>query len=133
LGVFDDSGCPHTLEHLIFHGSEQYPFSDALQRIASRYFSATPNAWTATDSTVYTISSAGEDSFLHLLPVYVDHILYPRLEESTFTTEVFHINEKGQDAGVVYSEMQGRQHTAPDLIDLACVNALVPNITFSRP
>ena len=23
---FDDFGCPHTLEHLIFLGSEQYPF-----------------------------------------------------------------------------------------------------------
>ncbi|CEG84256.1 Putative Cytoplasmic protein [Rhizopus microsporus] len=24
--AFDDFGCPHTLEHLIFLGSEQYPY-----------------------------------------------------------------------------------------------------------
>lgn len=61
------------------------------------------------DNTVYTISSAGGDSFLHRLPIYVDHILYPRLEESNFVTEAFHVNGEGQGAGVVYSEMQGRQ------------------------
>lgn len=36
-------------------------------------------------------------------------------------TEVFHINGEGQDAGVVYSEMQARENTAGDLVDLACV------------
>ena len=39
-------------------------------------------------------------------------------------TEVFHINEEGQDAGVVYSEMQGRQNTIGDLVDLAYVTLL---------
>jgi Zn-dependent M16 (insulinase) family peptidase len=111
---------------MIFHASEQYPYSDTLQRVAFRHFSNKPNAWTAHDSTVYTISSAGEDSFLHVLPVYVDHILYPKLEESTFVTEVFHINAEGQDAGVVYSELQGRQNAASDLIDFAYANTLLP-------
>ncbi|KIM20884.1 hypothetical protein M408DRAFT_30019 [Serendipita vermifera MAFF 305830] len=124
--IFDDSGCPHTLEHLVFHGSEQYPYSDALQRIAFRSFASTPNAYTAQDTTVYTISTAGGTSFLRLLPVYVDHILYPRLTESTFVTEVFHINGEGQDAGVVYSEMQGRQNTVADLVDLAYRRKLFP-------
>jgi Zn-dependent M16 (insulinase) family peptidase len=107
------------LEHLVFHGSEQYPYSDALQRLASRSFSSIPNAYTALDTTVYTISTAGSASFLRLLPVYVDQILYPRLTESMFMTEVFHINKEGKDAGVVYSEMQGRQNTEPDIVDLA--------------
>ncbi|CAG8642168.1 2676_t:CDS:2, partial [Acaulospora colombiana] len=124
--ITDDSGCPHTLEHLIFHGSDQYPYSDALPRIVSRSFSSTPNAWTATDNTVYTLSTAGEASFLQLLPVFVDHILYPQLTESTFTTEVHHIDKEGKDAGVVYSEMQGRQNTAPDLMDLAYRRKLYP-------
>ncbi|PVF93786.1 hypothetical protein CPB86DRAFT_714671 [Serendipita vermifera] len=124
--ITDDSGCPHTLEHLIFHGSDQYPYSDALPRIVSRSFSSTPNAWTATDNTVYTLSTAGEASFLQLLPVFVDHILYPQLTENTFITEVHHIDKEGKDAGVVYSEMQGRQNTAPDLIDLAYRRKLYP-------
>jgi Zn-dependent M16 (insulinase) family peptidase len=40
-------------------------------------------------------------------PVYLDHILYPTITASGFTTEVFHINGKGEEAGVVMSEMQG--------------------------
>lgn len=37
----------------------------------------------------------------------MDHVLYPTLKDTGFTTEVYHINGKGEDAGVVYSEMQG--------------------------
>lgn len=36
----------------------------------------------------------------------MDHILYPTLTDSGCYTEVHHINGKGEDAGVVYSEMQ---------------------------
>jgi len=34
-------------------------------------------------------------------------------------TEVHHINGEGKDAGVVYSEMQGRQNQQMDLMELA--------------
>ena len=32
-----------------------------------------------------------------------------------------HINEDGEDAGVVYSEMQGRESSAGDIMALECV------------
>ncbi|KAG8683213.1 hypothetical protein FRC09_016223, partial [Ceratobasidium sp. 395] len=104
--IFNDSGCPHTLEHLVFMGSEQYPFKGVLDNLANRAFSQGTNAWTDTDHTAYTISTAGGQGFLQLLPVYVDHILYPRITDADFVTEVHHINPKAEDAGVVYSEMQ---------------------------
>jgi Zn-dependent M16 (insulinase) family peptidase len=37
---------------------------------------------------------------------------------SVLTKQVHHINGKGEDAGVVYSEMQARENTAGDLIAL---------------
>ncbi|QRW19305.1 AhpC/TSA domain-containing protein [Rhizoctonia solani] len=114
--IFNDSGCPHTLEHLVFLGSEQYPYKGVLDNLANRAFSQGTNAWTDTDHTAYTISTAGSQGFLQLLPVYVDHILYPRITDADFVTEVHHINSKAEDAGVVYSEMQGRQNTAGDLM-----------------
>ena len=49
---------------------------------------------------------SGPSGFLHILPVYLDHILYPTLREEDYLTEVHHINGEGQDTGVVYSEMQ---------------------------
>ena len=36
----------------------------------------------------------------------MDHIMHPNLRDDDFVTEVHHINGEGEDAGVVYSEMQ---------------------------
>lgn len=124
--IFDDSGCPHTLEHLVFMGSEKYPYKGILDLFANRGFSNGTNAWTDTDHTAYTISTAGEQGFLQLLPIYVDHILYPTITNAGFVTEVHHIDGKGQDSGVVYSEMQGRENTSGDLMALQMQRLLDP-------
>ena len=47
--------------------------------------------------------------------MYLDHILYPTLREEDYLTEVHHVNGEGQDAGVVYSEMQVCMLEIPNL------------------
>ena len=84
--VFDDSGVPHTLEHLVFLGSEQYPYKGVLDSLANRAFAQGTNAWTANDHTAYTLTTAGVDGFLRMLPVYLDHVFYP-----TLTLSLIHI------------------------------------------
>lgn len=69
-------------------GSEKHPYKGVLAQLANRAFSSGTNAYTAVDHTSYTVSTAGEQGFLQLLPVYVDHILYPTLTEAAFLTEV---------------------------------------------
>ncbi|KAJ6503445.1 Metalloenzyme, LuxS/M16 peptidase-like protein [Mycena vitilis] len=124
--IFDDSGCPHTLEHLVFMGSEKYPYKGIIDHLANRGFSNGTNAWTDNDHTAYTVSTAGEQGFLQLLPIYVDHILYPTMTKAGFVTEVHHIDPKGHDSGVVYSEMQGRENTSGDLMALRLQRLLDP-------
>ncbi|KII93562.1 hypothetical protein PLICRDRAFT_49603 [Plicaturopsis crispa FD-325 SS-3] len=124
--IFNDSGCPHTLEHLVFMGSEQYPYKGIIDHFANRGFSEGTNAWTDTDHTAYTVSTAGEQGFLQLLPIYVDHVLYPTITKAGFVTEVHHIDPKGHDSGVVYSEMQGRENTSGDLMALVNQRLLDP-------
>ncbi|KAI0778573.1 Metalloenzyme, LuxS/M16 peptidase-like protein [Trametes elegans] len=124
--IFDDSGCPHTLEHLVFMGSEKYPYKGIIDHLANRGFSNGTNAWTDQDHTAYTVSTAGEQGFLQLLPVYVDHILYPTLTKAGYITEVHHIDGKGENSGVVYSEMQGRENTSGDLMALRMQRLLNP-------
>ena len=68
--------------------------------------------------TAYTIATAGSEGFLNMLPVFVDHILYPTITTAGFVTEVHHITGKGENAGVVYSEMQGRENQSGDLMAL---------------
>lgn len=75
----DDDGLPHTLEHVIFMGSEDYPFKGVLDLLANRCLASGTNAWTDTDHTCYTMTMAGSRGFLNLLPIYLDHVLYPVL------------------------------------------------------
>ncbi|KAK6463361.1 Metalloenzyme, LuxS/M16 peptidase-like protein [Scheffersomyces coipomensis] len=104
--IEDNSGSPHTLEHLIFMGSKKYPYKGLLDNLGNRLYSST-NAWTSVDQTVYTLTSAGWDGFKSLLPVYLDHLLFPTLTDEACLTEVYHIDGEGKEKGVVFSEMQG--------------------------
>lgn len=112
-----DNGCPHTLEHLVFMGSELYPYKGILDQLANRCLSHGTNAWTDIDHTTYTLETVGSDGFIQLLPVYLDHILYPTLNDSAYDTEVHHITKLGANAGVVYSEMQARENTYDSIIE----------------
>lgn len=122
----------------MFLGSKQYPYKGVLDQLANRAGSNGTNAWTANDHTAYTISTAGSEGFLKMLPVYVDHILHPTITDAGFATEVYHINGAGEDAGVVYSEMQARENTAGDLMALEYVRFFDRRMTiidkpFQRP
>lgn len=76
----DDDGLPHTLEHLIFLGSEDYPYKGVLDLLANRCLASGTNATTQVDFTYYTMTTAGSEGFLSLMPIYLDHILYPTLK-----------------------------------------------------
>ncbi|WEW61294.1 hypothetical protein PRK78_006784 [Emydomyces testavorans] len=123
--IHDDSGSPHTLEHLCFMGSRNYQYKGFLDKLATRLYSDT-NAWTATDHTAYTLDTAGWEGFSLILPIYLEHIIAPTLTDAGCYTEVYHIDGTGHDAGVVYSEMQGVQNRCSGLIDLRCRRLLYP-------
>ena len=61
-----------------------------------------------------------------ILPVYLEHIVLPTLTDAGCLTEVHHIDGTGQDAGVVYSEMQGRENDAGELMTLRSKRLLYP-------
>uniref|UniRef100_T1IR04 Presequence protease, mitochondrial n=1 Tax=Strigamia maritima TaxID=126957 RepID=T1IR04_STRMM len=122
----DDDGLPHTLEHLIFLGSELYPYKGVLDLVANRCLASGTNAWTDIDHTCYTMTTAGAEGFLQLLPIYLDHILFPVLSDAGFTTEVHHINGDGENAGVVYCEMQGRENVDDCVAHTFSLRAIYP-------
>ncbi|KAB5563042.1 Metalloenzyme, LuxS/M16 peptidase-like protein [Coniochaeta sp. 2T2.1] len=128
--IFDDSGAPHTLEHLVFMGSRSYQYKGLLDKLSSRAYAST-NAWTAVDHTAYTLESAGWDGFAQILPVYLEHVILPTITDEGCYTEVHHIDGEGNDAGVVYSEMQALQYSSNELMDLRARRLLYPeNIGF---
>lgn len=122
----DDDGLPHTLEHIVFMGSEKYPYKGLLDLYANRCLAQGTNAWTDVDHTCYTMTTAGSEGFLNLIPIYLDHLLYPTIKEAHYTTEVHHINGEGEDAGIVYCEMQARENSGSSLTHRAFVTEMYP-------
>ncbi|XP_070567442.1 uncharacterized protein C05D11.1-like isoform X2 [Ptychodera flava] len=97
-----------------------------LDLLANRCLAQGTNAWTDTDHTCYTVTTAGCQGFLNLLPVFLDHVLYPTLTDASFVTEVHHINGDGEDAGVVYCEMQARENSGESRSHLEMLRAMYP-------
>ncbi|XP_011145031.2 uncharacterized protein C05D11.1 [Harpegnathos saltator] len=124
--ALDDDGIPHTLEHLIFLGSEDYPYKGVLDLWANRCLASGTNAHTERDHTYYTMTTAGSEGFLSLMPIYLEHILYPTLQDAAYLTEVHHITGEGKDAGVVYCEMQGRENTGECMTFTELSRAIYP-------
>ncbi|XP_015108597.1 uncharacterized protein C05D11.1 [Diachasma alloeum] len=124
--AFDDDGLPHTLEHLVFMGSEDYPYKGVLDLLGNRCLASGTNAWTDTDHTNYTMTTVGSEGFLTLMPIYLDHILFPTLTDTAFLTEVHHVNSEGEDGGVVYCEMQSKENTGERLSAVELTRSIYP-------
>ena len=123
--IYDDTGAPHTLEHLCFMGSKSYKYKGFLDKLATRAYSSL-NAWTATDHTAYTVETAGWAGLAQIIPVYLDHLILPTLTDAGCVTEVHHVDEEGNDAGVVYSEMQALQNTAAEIMEIRAKHLMYP-------
>jgi Zn-dependent M16 (insulinase) family peptidase len=100
-----NQGLPHTLEHLVFCGSEHFPDRGYLDNLATRCLSTGTNAYTSEDHTCYEISTAGDEGMYEILPVFMDHVLHPNLRDKQFMTEVYHLDGEGKSQGVVYCEV----------------------------
>ena len=48
------------------------------------------------------------------------------IQDSAYITEVHHVNGEGEDAGVVYCEMQARENTSEDLTHYHLVRLMYP-------
>jgi Zn-dependent M16 (insulinase) family peptidase len=121
-----DNGLPHTLEHLVFLGSEDLPYKGVLDKVAFRNLASGTNAYTDVHHTAYTMTTAGSEGTLALLPVFLDHVLYPNITSSGFVTEVYHVDGKGAEAGVVFSEMQAIENESRSVAYLALRKLLYP-------
>ncbi|GAA5972730.1 hypothetical protein JCM11641_002994 [Rhodosporidiobolus odoratus] len=122
--IFNSSGEPHTLEHLTFTSSEHHPYSGILDALANRMFTQGTNAWTAVDNTTYTVDSCSEEGLLAIIPVFLDHVLFPLFTPDIFKTEIFHVDGEGEEGGVVFSEMQGREGSQGDVMERALCDVL---------
>ena len=52
--------------------------------------------------------------------------VFTTIQEAGYITEVHHVSGKGEDAGVVYCEMQGRENSGESLTSLAMLRNMYP-------
>jgi Zn-dependent M16 (insulinase) family peptidase len=118
--IFPTNSFSYNLEHLIFLGSRKYPQHGYLDHIAAQYYSLGTNATTHKDMTTYELTTISHNSLAVLLPIFLDHVFNPLLKNDCYLTEVHHISgETGDDAGVVYSEMQSIENQPNEILALS--------------
>lgn len=78
--TFDNDGLAYALTMLIFAGSENCPHYSNLYFWNNRNLGNIISGNVLKDRTYFTLSAAGSKAFLTLMPMFVDHILYPSLK-----------------------------------------------------
>ncbi|KAJ1960316.1 hypothetical protein GGI12_003869 [Dipsacomyces acuminosporus] len=90
---------------LVFCGSKMYPFRGYIDAVASHNLGQPMNASTFSDMTLFRFGGLSQEGAANVLPVALDHIMHPLIQDSHFATEVYHIDRHGRQQGVVLSEM----------------------------
>lgn len=52
------------------------------------------------------------------VPIYVDHLINPLLTTENYRSEVYHVTKDGEEAGVVYSEIQDSENDLDNLVSI---------------
>jgi presequence protease len=139
-GVRDSTGVPHILEHTVLCGSERYPVRDPFFKMLNRSNATYMNAWTASDFTMYPVSSQNWTDLENLRGVYLDATFKPLLRKMDFMQEGWRLENTQFDMpktpvifkGVVYNEMKGAFSDTSYLFSQRMQQQLLPGTTYAH-
>lgn len=132
----DSTGVAHILEHSVLCGSEKYPVKEPFVELLKGSLQTFLNAFTYPDKTCYPVASANLKDFRNLTDVYLDAVFFPRITESIFQQEGWHLEpaENGNGLiykGVVYNEMKGAFSSPESVMGRYCLHALFPDTVYA--
>ncbi|XP_077347236.1 presequence protease, mitochondrial [Lithobates pipiens] len=135
----DSTGVPHILEHTVLAGSKKYPCRDPFFKMQNRSLATFMNAFTASDYTMYPVSSQNHKDFQNLMSVYLDAVFFPFLRELDFWQEGWRLEHEDPTdpkspivfKGVVFNEMKGAFSDNQRLFSQQVQNKLLPGGTYS--
>jgi Zn-dependent M16 (insulinase) family peptidase len=140
----DSTGVAHILEHTVLCGSQRFPVRDPFFSMLKRSLSTFMNAFTASDWTMYPLSTQNKKDFDNLMQVYLDAAFFPKLQELSFKQEGHRLDIEDQLAqndadqyklvykGVVYNEMKGAMSSPDQVMVRSILKALYPDTTYSQ-
>ncbi|KAI8326282.1 hypothetical protein GQ54DRAFT_253351, partial [Martensiomyces pterosporus] len=111
---------------VVFCGSEMYPFRGYIDAVASHNLGQPMNASTYNDMTLFTFDGLSQEGAANVLPVALDHIMHPLIQDSHFATEVYHVDRDGRQQGVVLSEMSDFAYKERSVRSLSLRQMLYP-------
>ncbi|KAJ1753942.1 hypothetical protein LPJ58_004880, partial [Coemansia sp. RSA 1591] len=72
---------------VVFCGSEKYPYLGYIDAVASHNLGQPMNASTYPDMTIYKFAGLGQEGAANVLPVVLDHVMHPLIQDNHFATE----------------------------------------------
>lgn len=132
----DSTGVAHILEHSVLCGSEKYPVKEPFVELLKGSLQTFLNAFTFPDKTCYPVASANLQDFYNLADVYLDAVFFPRITETIFQQEGWHVEADSSAGpltykGVVFNEMKG-VYSSPDSVLMEySQQSLFPDMIYS--
>ncbi len=132
-----DCGMPHILEHSVLNGSKHFPVKSPFDVLMKGSLNTFLNAMTASDRTMYPVSSRNDKDYFNLMHVYLDAVFFPNVlhEPKIFKQEGWHFELKSKDDslkynGVVYNEMRGVYSSPEAYLEYYINRNLFPDNTY---
>lgn len=133
----DDTGITHIIEHSVLQGSKKYPVKDPFIEMSKRSLNTFLNAMTASDHTMYPVSSKNNKDFQNLMSVYLDAVFYPKMitDKRIFEEEGWRYELDSKDGelkynGIVYNEMKGNYSKPGTILNRTIAQSLFPDTTY---
>ncbi|MCY6957264.1 insulinase family protein [Clostridium brassicae] len=133
----DDTGINHIIEHSVLQGSKKYPVKDPFIEMSKRSLNTFLNAMTASDSTMYPVSSKNSKDFENLMSIYLDAVFCPNMatDEKIFKEEGWRYelkspNDELKYNGIVYNEMKGNYSSPDRILNRAINQSLFPDTSY---
>ena len=131
----DSTGLPHIMEHSVLCGSRKYPVKEPFVELLKGSLNTFLNAFTYPDKTCYPVASQNVKDLYNMVDVYLDAVLYPRIEPHILEQEGWHYElERPEDPltvkGVVFNEMKGAYSSPDNLLSRHSQQYLFPDTTY---
>lgn len=133
----NDTGVFHILEHTVLNGSEKYPVKEPFVELLKSSMQTFLNAMTASDKTIYPVSSRNKRDFMNLVSVYLDAVFHPLLlkNPNIFRQEGWHVEWTNRESepsfkGVVYNEMKGAMAGSQRVEETALGKMIFPDSPY---
>jgi Zn-dependent M16 (insulinase) family peptidase len=131
----DSTGVAHILEHSVLCGSRKFPVKEPFVELLKSSLKTFLNAMTYPDKTCYPVASQNAKDLYNLIDVYLDAVLYPRLNPFIFQQEGWHFEAEEAKGplvykGVVFSEMKGAYSSPENLLAELSQQSLFPDTPY---